>query len=75
LAWLRIAGVTSYLAQLLAAADFRGQGIGGALICEILDRSGDARLDLLTNTTAGLYTAPPHRQYSSFRIYPSSQHR
>ncbi|MGH3780199.1 MAG: GNAT family N-acetyltransferase [Pseudonocardiaceae bacterium] len=64
-------GVTAYLAELLVDPGHRRRGVGRQLVLEVAQRCGAARLDLLTDTAEGFYTAVlPHRRYHGFRPYP-----
>jgi ribosomal protein S18 acetylase RimI-like enzyme len=62
----------AYLAQLATAADRRGEGIGRALVAEVLRRDGAIRLDLVTDSAGEFYESLPHRKFTGYRLYPAA---
>jgi GNAT superfamily N-acetyltransferase len=62
-------GLRAYLSELLTARHRRGEGIGRALVSAVFERTGAARLDLVTDTAEDFYAALPHRRFTGFRLY------
>jgi ribosomal protein S18 acetylase RimI-like enzyme len=62
--------VIAYLGLLVVAAEQRRRGIGRRLVDGLFDRSGMARIDLLSEDAAkGFYESRPHRTKPGYRIY------
>lgn len=65
-----------YLAMLLVDDAARGQGVGRALVEQVLVESGVLRLDLLSSDRAmSLYERFPHIRVPGFRLYPDESLR
>ncbi|TVT59322.1 GNAT family N-acetyltransferase [Amycolatopsis rhizosphaerae] len=62
-------GLRLYLAEIVTVARRRREGIARRLIGELFERSGVARVDLLTDTADAFYATFPHRRFSGFRLY------
>lgn len=62
--------VIAYLGLLVVAADARGTGVGHRLVDEAFQRSGMARIDLLSeDDSTGFYESLPHKSKAGYRIY------
>ncbi|MGN6816072.1 MAG: GNAT family N-acetyltransferase [Solirubrobacterales bacterium] len=62
--------VMAYLGLLVVDQRFRRMGIGRALVGELFERSGLARMDLLSeNGSTAFYEALPHKVKPGYRIY------
>ncbi len=66
--------VVAYLGLLVVQREFRGRGIGRALVTEVFERSGLARIDLLSETdSTSFYESLPHKVKPGYRIYRETQ--
>jgi ribosomal protein S18 acetylase RimI-like enzyme len=66
--------VVAYLALLIVQRDSRGRGIGRALVTDLFERSGLARIDLLSESdSTSFYESLPHKVKLGYRIYRESQ--
>ncbi|MDQ3549227.1 MAG: GNAT family N-acetyltransferase [Chloroflexota bacterium] len=66
--------ITSYLAELIVAPAWRGQGIGRALIEDAFRRCGTIRKDLLADEESQeFYESLRHRSMPGYRMYPMSK--
>jgi len=62
--------VQGYLSLLVVHPGYRRQGLGRALVQEVLRRLGVARLDLLSSEAGeAFYLGLPHRRLAGFRLY------
>jgi ribosomal protein S18 acetylase RimI-like enzyme len=62
--------VMAYLGLLVVDERFRRNGIGHALVGELFERSGLARMDLLSEDgSTAFYESLPHRVKPGYRLY------
>jgi ribosomal protein S18 acetylase RimI-like enzyme len=62
--------VMAYLAVLVVAEGARGRGIGKALVHNLFERAGLARMDLLAEiASTGFYESFEHKPKPGYRIY------
>lgn len=61
---------TTYLALLVVAPAYRGQGVGRGLVAEVFRACGVARIDLLAEPDSeAFYRRLPHRAKPGYRLY------
>ena len=60
----------AYLALIAVAPDHRRKGVARQLLDLALDDAGGVRIDLLTDSADGFYTALRNRRLSGYRIFP-----
>lgn len=62
----------SHLSFLAVHPDHRRRGIARLLIVATFQATGTRRMDLVTDSAAGLYESFEHKRMSGFRIYPGA---
>lgn len=66
--------VIGYLGLLVVERDSRGNGIGHALVAELFERCGLARIDLLSEPgSTSFYESLPNKVKPGYRIYRATQ--
>ena len=62
--------IQAFLALIAVAPDHRRKGVARQLLDLALAEAGGLRIDLITDSADGFYTALRHRRLSGYRIFP-----
>ncbi len=62
--------IQAHLSSIAVERSHRRQGIARQLLQLAIEQAGGERIDLITDTSSGFYTALTHKYWDGYRIYP-----